>query len=60
MMNQQNNAQQNQMQGQPQQQQRQPNDDQVAYMEKLKTLRKYIEPLYRVSLPIVYSRFIQV
>ena len=34
-----------------QQQQRQAisNDDQVLYMEKLKTLRKYIEPLSRVS-----------
>ena len=54
MMNQPNQANQanmQQMQHQQQQQQRQQpisNDDQVLYLEKLKTLRKYIEPLSRV------------
>ena len=49
--NQANQANMQQMQHQQQQQQRQQpisNDDQVLYLEKLKTLRKYIEPLSRV------------
>merc|ERR1711935_1106573 len=36
------------MQQQQQQRQAISNDDQVLYMEKLKTLRKYIEPLSRI------------
>merc|ERR1719285_881208 len=55
MMNQPNqanqpNMQQMQHQQQQQQQRQQPisNDDQVLYLEKLKTLRKYIEPLSRI------------